>query len=170
MFPQIYHFVEWLDQTPWSVALHESIWAYPIIESVHVLCLCLFLGMAMLLDLRLLGITLKRVPVKELADRLLPWTIAGFIVMVITGVLLFYGIPVRTYTNIFFRVKVALLILAGLNVWYFHSGIYTKVAEWGRDFKPPSKARMAGMASLILWAGIVVAGRMIAYNWFDKDH
>lgn len=170
MFPRIYHFVEFLDKTPWSVALHESIWAYPVIESIHVLTLCLFLGMATLLDLRLIGVTLRNVSVKELADRLLPWTTAGFVVMVSTGVLLFYGIPIRTYTNIFFRIKIVLLILAGLNVWYFHSGIYLKVAEWGRDFKPPTKARMAGMVSLVLWAGVVVAGRMIAYNWFDKGH
>jgi hypothetical protein len=161
-------FVEWLDQTPWSIALHESVWAYPAIESIHVLTLCLFLGMAILLDLRLLGIAFKRVPVSELADRLLPWTITGFVVMVVTGIFLFYGIPIRTYHNVFFRVKVLLLILAGINVWVFHSGIYLRVAQWGRDPSPPLRARMAGMFSLILWAGIVVAGRMIAYNWFDR--
>ena len=162
-------FIEWLDQTPWSIALHESVWVYPIIESVHVLTLCLFLGMAILLDLRLLGLTLRRVPVSELAGRILPYTITGFVVMVVTGVVLFYGIPIRTYHNVFFRAKVLMLILAGINVWVFHSGIYIKVAEWGRDPKPPMRARMAGMLSLILWAGIVVAGRMIAYNWFDKS-
>lgn len=168
MSESIYHFVEWLDQTPWSIALHESIWAYPIIESVHVLTLCLFLGMALMLDLRLLGVSLKRVAVTEVADRLLPWTTIGFIVMVITGILLFYGIPIRTYTNIFFRLKVIMLILAGLNVWYFHTGIYKKVATWDRDAKPPAKARFAGAVSLSLWALIVIAGRFIAYNWFDK--
>jgi hypothetical protein len=164
----LYHLAEWLDQTQWSVALHESIWVYPIIESVHVLFLCLFLGMAILLDLRLLGWTLKRTPVSEVAARLLPWTAGGFVVMVTTGALLFYGIPLRTYTNIFFRVKVAMLILAGINVWVFHSGIYMKVAEWDNAPVPPARARLAGAFSLILWAGIVIAGRMIAYNWFDK--
>jgi hypothetical protein len=162
-------FIEWLDQTPWSIALHESVWAYPVIESIHVLTLCLFLGMAILLDLRLLGITFKRVPVSELADRFLPWTVSGFVVMVVTGIFLFYGIPIRTYHNVFFRAKVLMLILAGINVWVFHSGIYLRVAQWGRDPRPPLRARMAGMFSLILWAGVVVAGRMIAYNWFDKS-
>jgi hypothetical protein len=161
-------FIEWLDQTPWSIALHESVWVYPVIESIHVLTLCLFLGMAILLDLRLLGITFKRVPVSELADRFLPWTVTGFVVMVVTGIFLFYGIPIRTYHNVFFRAKVLMLILAGINIWVFHSGIYLRVAQWGRDPRPPLRARMAGMFSLILWAGIVVAGRMIAYNWFDK--
>ena len=165
----LYHLAEWLEQTPWSVALHESIWAYPIIESVHVLVLCLFLGLAMVLDFRLLGWSFRKVPVQEVVDLLLPWTIAGFVVMVITGALLFYGIPLRTYTNVFFRAKVIFLILAGINVWYFHSGVYKQVGEWGCDSTPPLKARRAGMFSLILWACVVVAGRMIAYNWFDKS-
>jgi uncharacterized protein YacL len=164
----LYHLAELLDRTRWSVALHQSVWVYPVIESVHVLCLCLFLGMAILLDLRLLGVTMKKVPVSEVAGRLLPWTVAGFIVMVITGALLFYGIPLRTYTNIFFRIKVALLLLAGINVWIFHSGIYLKIADWDTAAVPPARARMAGALSLVLWAGVVVAGRMIAYNWFDK--
>ena len=163
-----YSAAQWLEHTKWSIALHQSLWAYPIIESVHVLFLCLFLGMAIALDLRLIGAAFRSVPVAELVDRLKPYTVAGFIVMVTTGSLLFYGIPLRTYTNVFFRFKVLFLILAGINVWYFHSGIYLKVAEWGRDPHPPSKARMAGAVSLILWAFVVVAGRMIAYNWFDK--
>jgi hypothetical protein len=165
----LYGLAQWLEQTQWSVELHESIWAYPIIESVHVLFLCVFLGMAIALDLRLLGLAFRSVPVKELVDRVMPYTVAGFVVMIVTGVFLFYGIPLRTYTNIFFRLKVLFLILAGLNVWYFHSGVYLKVAEWGKDLRTPAKARMAGVFSLVLWALIVVTGRMIAYNWFDKD-
>lgn len=161
-------FCEWLANTPWSIALHESIWGYPIVESVHVLGLCLFLGLAVMLDLRLLGWTMRDTPVSEVAERLLPWTFAGFAVMVVSGALLFYGIPVRTYQNIFFRIKVVLLILSGLNAWVFHSGIYHTVKKWDLDPRPPRRARMAGACSLIFWAGIVVAGRMIAYNWFDK--
>jgi hypothetical protein len=87
--------------------------------------------------------------------------------MVASGSLLFYAIPVRTFHNIFFRAKVAMLILAGLNVWVFHSTIYRTVAAWDLDTVPPKRARVAGGLSLALWAGIVVAGRMIAYSWFD---
>jgi len=139
-----------------------------VIESIHVLTLCLFLGLAAMLDLRLLGITLRETPVSEVADRLLPWTIAGFVVMVISGAFLFYGIPVRTYQNIFFRIKVVLLVLSGVNAFVFHSTVYRKVAEWNLDTVPPIRARLAGGLSLLFWASIVVAGRMIAYNWFDK--
>src|ERR1051326_2530117 len=123
-------FCLWLESTPWSIALHESIWGYPIVESVHVLTLCVFLGLSIMLDLRLLGITLRKTRVSEVTARVLPWTVAGFIVMVISGTLLFYAIPVKTYLNIFFRVKVAFLLLAGLNVAAFHLTIYRKMADW----------------------------------------
>jgi hypothetical protein len=162
-------FCQWLGSTEGSIALHESIWAYPIVESVHVLTLCVFLGLTVMLDLRLLGVTMVRTPASEVAGRLLPWTIAGFAVMVTTGALLFYAIPVKTYLNIFFRIKVAFLVLAGVNVAVFQLTIWRSMDQWDVDPVPPFRARLAAGVSLVLWAGIVVAGRMIAYNWFDKN-
>jgi hypothetical protein len=165
----VLEFCQWLGSTPGSIALHESIWGYPIIESIHVLTLCLFLGLAVMLDLRLLGVTMLKTPASEVVERLVPWTIAGFVVMVITGTLLFYAIPVKTYLNIFFRLKVVFLLLAGVNTAVFHLTTSRNMAEWDLDPVPPFRARLAGGLSLALWAGIVVAGRMIAYNWFDKN-
>jgi uncharacterized membrane protein len=162
-------FAQWLADTRGSIALHESLYMYPLVESAHVLTLCVFVGTAVMLDLRLLGLTLRQVPVSEVIRRLLPWTAAGFVVMVITGALLFYAIPVRTYQNIFFRLKVVMLILAGLNVWLFHRKVQPTMSEWDLNAVAPRSARVAATVSLVLWAGIIVAGRMIAYNWFDCD-
>ena len=134
-----------------------------------VLSLCLFVGTAVMNDLRLLGWTMREVPVSEITSRLLPWTRIGFAVMLTTGLLLFYSSPVRYYHNIFFRFKVLLLIVAGLNAFVFHRGIHRRVAEWDNDTKLPRAARVAGAVSLIAWALIVVSGRLIAYNWFDCD-
>ena len=159
-------FVKWMADTPWSVALHESLYGYPIVESIHVWALCLFVGMAVVLDLRLTGLSFTSVPVSQIARRILPWTTFGFALMVISGILLFYAIPIRSYQNIFFRVKLLLLLLAGLNAWVFHPrGIQT----WDKDPVPPRSARFAGYASLVLWMTIIFCGRMIAYNWFDCD-
>jgi hypothetical protein len=162
-------FFERLGDSSWSVSLHESQYAYSIIESIHVWTLALFFGSILMVDLRLLGLTMRKVPVSEVAGRLLPWTVAGFILMVITGSLLFSAIPLRSYQNIFFRTKMLLLLLAGLNVWLFHSRIYRRVGAWDFDAVPPRAARIAGGVSLALWTCIVVSGRMIAYNWFDCD-
>ena len=161
--------LEWLASTRWSIALHESLFMYPLVESTHVIAITLFVGLAVMLDLRLLGITLKQVPVSEMLDRVLPWIKVGFVVMIVTGFLLFYAIPVRNYQNIFFRIKVIMLLLAGLNVWVFHGRVEKRVADWDLDPIPPKAARVAAVVSLVLWASIVVAGRMIAYNWFDCD-
>ena len=90
-------FCQWLANTSGSIALHESLFMYPLVESAHVLTLCVFLGMAIMFDLRLLGLTLPSVPITEIKRRLGPWMVAGFVVMVISGVLLFYAIPVRSY-------------------------------------------------------------------------
>lgn len=162
-------FINWLAETPWSVALRESLYAYPLIESTHVLALALFVGLAVMLDLRLLGWAFDRVPITEFTGRVLPWAQAGFAVMVTTGLLLFFAIPVRNFHNLFFRIKMIMLVLALLNVWYFHSRTERDVATWDRGVRPPPAARAAALASIVLWFGIVVAGRMIAYNWFDCD-
>jgi hypothetical protein len=162
-------FCQWLASTSGSIALHESLFMYPLVESVHVLTLCLFVGMSTYLDLRLLGVTLKRVPITDITNRLFPWMFAGFAVMVVTGVLLFYAIPVRSYQSIWFRMKVVLLICAGLNAWIFHATVYQGVRSWDVSPAVPPRARLAGILSLVFWAGIIVFGRMIAYNWFDCD-
>ena len=147
----------------------ESLYVWPLLESTHVLSLGLFVGTAVMNDLRLLGWTMREVPVSEITGRLLPWTRIGFAVMLTTGLLLFYSSPVRYYHNIFFRFKMLLLIVAGLNAFVFHRGIHRRVAEWDNDTKLPRAARVAGAVSLIAWALIVVSGRLIAYNWFDCD-
>jgi hypothetical protein len=162
-------FLQWLDETTWSTALHESLYMYPLVESTHVLTLALFVGITLMWDLRLLGIAFTRVPISDVARRILPWSRAGFVVMVTTGALLFYAIPVRNYQNVFFRAKMVMFALALLNIWYFHSRTEKSIARWDASLPPPRAARLAAIASITLWFAIVVAGRMIAYNWFDCD-
>ena len=106
---------------------------YPLVESSHVLFLLLFVGLTVMLDLRLLGLALTQVKVSEMVDRILPWVRAGFAIMVFTGVLLFYAIPVRTYQSVWFRAKVIMLILAVINIAYFHYRVYPNVAAWDTD-------------------------------------
>jgi hypothetical protein len=160
---------DWLAMTPGSVALHESRYLYLIVLTVHVMTLFVFVGIAVMLNLRLMGVTMSRVPVSEVVGRLLPWIVAGFLVMVISGLLLFYADPLEKYGNLFFRAKMGLLVLAGVNVWVFYTTAYRRVVEWDLDPVPPGRARLAGGVSLVLWAAIITAGRMIPYQayWFD---
>jgi hypothetical protein len=162
-------FLQWLESTPWSIRLLESLYVWPLLETTHVLSLGLFVGTALMMDLRLLGLAFRGIPASEFTTRMLPWTRVGFAILVVTGLLLFYSSPVRYYHNIFFRIKTILLILAGLNVWFFHSRVHTRIMEWGHEAVPPRAARFAAAFSIFAWAGVVVTGRMIAYNWFDCD-
>jgi hypothetical protein len=159
---------QWLANTPFSIGIRESTYSYPIIESVHVLSLCLFVGLLLLWDLRLLGITLPRIAVSEVWARLIPWITLGAGLMVISGLLLFSSDPVRFYGNIFFRVKAIGLLLALLNALAFHFGIERRIVEWDTSAVTPRAAKFAGAASLALWAAIVVTGRFVAYNWFPS--
>jgi len=162
-------FCEWLAATPGSIALHESSYMFLSVLTVHVMTLCVFVGTAVMLDLRLLGMTLQRVPMSEVLARLLPWTTGGFLVMITTGALLFYAAPVARYQNLFFRLKMVTLVLALVNAWVFHSTVYRTIAEWDLDPVPPRPARVAGGLSLVLWAAMITAGRMIPYQmyWFS---
>src|SRR5437773_3200570 len=130
-------FCEWLASTPGSIALHESRYMFLIVLTVHVLTLCALVGTAVMLDLRLLGLTLRRVPASEVLAGLLPWTVAGFLMMVASGALLFYAEPVVKYQNLFFRLKMVTLLLAIMNAWVFYRTVYRKVADWELDPVPP---------------------------------
>ena len=160
-------FFDWLASTAGSIALHESLYAYRIVSTVHVVTLSVFVGTAALLDLRLLGVALRSIPVSEVAGRLRPWTMAGFALMIVSGALLFYANPSPRFQNVFFRMKMAMLVGAGVNAWLFHRQVFPRVAEWDDDPVPPRRARMAGGLALALWAAMIVSGRMIAYDWFD---
>jgi hypothetical protein len=163
---EILPFLQWLEGTPGSVFIRESLLLYPLVETAHVLTLCLFLGMIGMLDLRLIGVGLKGVPVSEVASRLLPFALWGFVAMAISGLLLFYSGPVKAAGNIFFRVKVVMIGLAGVNALLFHFTIYRRVVSWDHAASPPARAKLAGVLSLLLWSGVVICGRLQAYNWF----
>ena len=162
-------YLQWLYDSAWSTALRESLYMYPLVESTHVLTLGLFVGLTVMWDLRLLGLAFTAVPISDMARRILPWSRAGFYLMIATGVALFYAIPVRNYQNIFFRVKMIMLVLALLNIWFFHNRTEKGIRGWDASLRPPRAVRAAAIASITLWFAIVVAGRMIAYNWFDCD-
>jgi hypothetical protein len=157
------NFLQWLHDTQFSTTMRESLWAEPIVETIHVLTLTLFLGFAVLLDLRLLGVAMRRRRMSEVLRQLNPWLIAGFVVMIVTGMLLFSGDPISFYSTTFFKVKMIMLVLAGLNVLIFNSTIGRRTAEWDLDPKTPRGAKVAGVVSIVLWVAIVAAGRAIAY-------
>jgi hypothetical protein len=146
-----------------GTSIRESDYAFSIIESVHVLGITLLVGTIALLDLRMLGVVLRGVSVTRIARTVFPLTWSGFAVMLVSGFLLFWAEAAKNYGNPAFRVKLILLALVGLNPLIFHTTIYRRVHEWELFEVSPWRARAAALASLSLWGGVIVAGRMIAY-------
>ena len=162
-------FAIWLSETEWSIALHESLYLYPWIESTHVLSICLFFGTLLFVDLRLTGKVFNNLSISAMNRKVLPLTLFGFLVMSVTGLLLFYAIPVRNYQNIFFRIKMFLIVIAGINALFFHTRMSKEAKIWDDNSSIPRSMKNSAITSLVLWSLVIISGRMIAYNWFDCD-
>jgi hypothetical protein len=156
---------EWIQNTDISTSLRESTYVFPIIETTHVLGLSLSVGLLVVSDLRLIGAVMRRRPASEVFRQVAPWMIAGFAIMFATGALLFWSQALKAYNSIFFRTKLCLLVLAAINAGVYHLTIYRRMGEWENKLVPPLQARIAGYLSLIIWAGIIAAGRTMAYTF-----
>ena len=154
---------KWLEQTPVGAAVRESLWLFPALETLHLLGMIVLVGTIGAFDLRLLGWVMLRQRVSDLANRLLPWTWVGFAVQVITGALLCSSEAVKVYSNPAFRFKMLLILLAGLNALIFHLVVFRNVAAWDNREVTPVPAKIAGLVSILLWIGIVAAGRFIGF-------
>jgi hypothetical protein len=161
----LFEVCRWLDSTPFATAFRESRYMYPVVEGSHVLGLALSVGTVMWFDLRLIGATMRRHTVSEVFRSLQPWMIVGFAVMVATGALLFASHAAQAYQSVYFRIKLVLLCLTVVNVVIFHSTIDLRRAEWEEALIPPLQARIAGAVSLLLWVGVIAAGRLMAYHF-----
>jgi hypothetical protein len=160
-------FAQWLEAQSLSIGLHESFYMYNWLETTHVLTLMLSLGMLLMIDLRMLGWVLTDVPATRIAARLNKPMWIGFSIMIVTGVLLYIAIPVRTTQSLWFRIKLVLLVAAAINAWLFHRHLDRSASSWDLDRMPPRRTRVAAAVSIVLWAGVIMSGRFIAYDWFD---
>ncbi len=153
----------WLHDTSFGTLIRESTWAEPIIETIHVLTLTVFLGFVILLDLRLLDLTLRRTPVSTVFRQLNPWLFGAFAIMLVTGLSLFAGDPVLFYGTIFFKLKMIMLLAAALNVVVFNLTLGRRLVQWDGRPVTPAGAKVTGILSLVLWISVVACGRGIAY-------
>ncbi len=154
---------QWLEQTPVGAAVRQSIWLFPAIETLHLLGMIATIGTIAAFDLRLIGWVLPRAPISRLAAQLLPWVWAAFAVQVLTGSLLFSSEAVHMIRNPAFRLKLLLILLAGLNALVFHLVFRRNKTIWNEAGDTPVGARISASISLLLWTGVVAAGRWIGF-------
>ena len=154
----------WLQNTPFATGIRQSDLLFPLIEGSHIMTLSLSVGLILLFDLRLLRLAFAAEPVTKIMEQFVPWSLPGFAGMFVTGVLLFIAQAEKAYQNTFFRFKLALLVLAGLNALFYQIKFYPTMAEWDKSGIVPWGARVSGALSLIIWASVIALGRTMAYE------
>jgi hypothetical protein len=137
--------------------------AFPWIETGHVITLVIVFGSILLVDLRLIGLASRDYSVSGLTRTILPITWIAFIGAVITGSLLFMSNPYGYFGNTMFRVKMLLLLAAGVNMAIFHL-VTQRGGKLDRPGPLPGGARLAGFISALLWIGIIACGRWIGFT------
>ena len=156
--------LEWLQRTAVAVSIRDSLYTFPVLESIHVVGLALVFGTIAILDLRLLGVASTDRPVSRLVADLLKWTWAAFAVTALTGGLMFSTNALVYFHNTFFRAKMILLVLAGLNMLVFELTARKTIDRWDRASTTPSSAKVVATISLVIWIGVIVAGRVIGFT------
>jgi hypothetical protein len=152
-------FFEWCEATWLGNSIRESLWLFPVIESVHLLGLCLLGGAILLVDLRLLGVGLRRYPIPQIARDAAPWLIASVVVMLTTGVALFLSESIKCYYNQAFWVKITTLPIA-LAFTFF---VRQRVARDSAD-DATGRTKAVAAISLVLWFTVAAAGRWIGFS------
>ena len=157
---------EWLEGTSLSVLVRESTYGFPTVVAVHLIGLSLSVGTLVWFDLRLLGVGMRSIRVSEVYRRLAPWLLTGFVVMFTSGSILFAAFATSAYGNLYFRIKLGALALAAVNALVYHFTTERTIANWDEAVRLPVGARVAGMASILVWTVVILAGRMMSYTMF----
>ena len=157
----MHDFSVWLESTRVSKALFDITWLWPICESLHFIGLCMLIGGAGLLDLRLMGLFrgLRFQDVKEL----MPWAIGGFAINAVTGTLFLVMQPHLYLTSAVWWSKFAFLAIAGLNAGYFETRLAGPALAMAPDADTPRELKIVGALSLFSWFAVLYCGRMLPY-------
>jgi len=151
-----------LETLPISAYIGES-WWFPFLESIHVVTAAFLVGSIAMVDLRLLGLAALGQPVGRLTKEVLPWTWGACTLSLLTGFGLFATRATHYAGNIAFQLKMALLVLAAVNMAVFHLSTSRRIAQWDTEGTPPLASRAAGASSLLFWIGVILAGRWIGH-------
>lgn len=155
-------FWSWLEAQPLATHIGESAW-FPFMESIHVLTAMFVVGTILMADLRLLGWAARRYPVTVVTKEIVPWTWGAFALASVTGLALFITRASAYVTNPAFQIKVLLLLLAGVNMLVLHFVAFRNIEHWNQQATTSTSAKLAGACSLVVWAGVVLAGRWIGH-------
>ena len=152
----------WLESSGIAVAMREWTWLYPIVEIAHIIGFVVLVGSAFMFDLRLLGVS-RGLPVIHLARHLLRWSRVSLFVVAPTGFLMFMTNATKLAENPVFRIKLILIVLAGINALVFRLWTSNSVEDWNVNESSPLAAKLSAVFSLVAWSTVISCGRLIAF-------
>jgi len=164
MMQQLHALISYFEDSGLADNIRENDLLFPLIESVHVLSICLVVGSILVVDLRLLGLASIGRPVSRVTSGILPLTWSAFAIAVASGGLLFISNATKYLGNGYFDAKLVLICLAGLNMSIFHGISARHLPLWEKKAAPPLPARLAGGLSILLWVSVVACGRWIGFT------
>ena len=154
-------FFQWCQDTALGTGIRNSTYWFPWIEVFHLLGLAVLGGTILAVDMRVLGVILRREPVARLAKSLQPLMVAGLIVMLVSGVLLFLSEAMKCYENVPFRLKMIFLFAAILFTFTVRRRVTASLVEETAPIRTWMK--FMSVISLLLWSGVGVMGRGIGF-------
>ena len=153
-----------LEASGLATRIRDALWLFPLIESTHVIGLSLVFGTILIIDLRLLGVASTQRSFQQMASDILKWTWAAFTVTVLTGALMFITNARVYYHNSFFRTKMLLLALSGINMLVFELTAGRTIHRWENAPSPPRAGKAAAALSLAMWIAIIIMGRLVGFT------
>jgi hypothetical protein len=156
--------LRWLQGTGLASRIRDSLFIFPLLESAHVIGLALVFGTIAVVDLRLLGLASTERSFQRIASDVLRWTWAAFALTALTGSLMFMTNAVVYFNNIYFRMKIALLLLAGVNMLVFELTAGRTIHRWDRTRSAPPIGKAVAALSLVIWMAVIFAGRIIGFT------
>ena len=157
-------FLRWLQGTGLAARIRDSLFVFPLLESAHVIGLALVFGTIAVIDLRLLGVASTERSFQRMASDILKWTWAAFALTALTGSLMFMTNAVVYAHNFYFRLKMALLVLSGINMLAFELTAGRTIHRWDQAPSAPPMGRAVATLSLVMWIAIIFAGRIIGFT------
>ena len=156
--------LQWIEASRLAGAIRDSLLLFPLLESIHVIGLVLVFGTIAIIDLRLLGAASTERPFKRMASDIMKWTWGAFALTALTGSLMFTTNASVYYHNFYFRTKMLLLVLAGINMLVFELTLGRAVHQWDTARSAPKAGRAAAVLSIAIWISVIFAGRLIGFT------
>ena len=156
-------FIDWLAQTPLSVAIQTHEWVIPTVQSIHIVAIGGALGSVFMVTLRIFGWAGGDESMARMNARFGPWLTAALVVLLATGIIMIIGEPARELLTLSFWLKMILIVIGTAVAWTFQRAVRRHQEHWDAA-AGAAGVRTLAVVTLLIWLGIVVLGRLIAYD------